>query len=453
MKHIPSEKEIENIQVYKKNSQPREPGAYAIVDCNSFYCSCERVFRPDLWKKPVVVLSNNDGCIVSRTDEAKKLGVGMAAPYYQNKDVIEKNDIAVFSSNYHLYGDLSMRVMDTLRSLVGEDKVEVYSVDEAFLDLSMEPHDQLYAMVKKIKEAVELWTGIKVSIGVAPTKVLAKVANRLSKKDKQRTDCIMVLDTEEEIISALKQTAIEDIWGVGYRYAVKLKQQWSIYDGLQLRNMSEEWARVYLGGIVGVRLIKELKGEQAIEMKDPLEQKKMIATTRMFGKPIHELNDLKEAVATYTSRAAEKLRRQYCAAKFIDVFVVTNDYEGNQYQYNPKTKHTFTRLLQATSHTNELIKNAVPLVEKLYHRGSKYLKAGVMLGGLVPDKSIQGNLFKKRSENHQRSLMETMDNINFSMRDDAVKYVASGLKRNWKMRQEMRSGRYTTRWDELFEVH
>jgi DNA polymerase V len=424
----------------------------AIVDCNSFYCSCERVFRPDLWDKPVVVLSNNDGCIVSRTDEAKKLGVGMAAPYYQNKDVIEKNDVAVFSSNYNLYGDLSMRVMDTLRELVGEERVEVYSVDEAFVDLNMVPHEQLYEVAEEIKQTVEQWTGIKVSIGVAPTKVLAKVANRLSKKDKQKTDCIMVLATEDEIISSLKQTAVEDIWGVGYRYATKLKQLWSIYDGLQLRNMSEDWARVYLGGVVGTRLIRELKGIPCIEMKNPLEQKKMIATTRMFGKPVHELNDLKEAVATYTSRAAEKLRRQYCAAKFIDVFVVTNDYEGSQYQYNPQTKHKHIRLLQPTSHTNELIKNAVPLVEKLYNRGSNYLKAGVMLGGLVPDKSIQGNIFKKETENHQRLLMEAMDNINFSMRDDAVKYVASGLKRNWKMRQEMRSGRYTTRWEELFEV-
>jgi len=425
----------------------------AIVDCNSFYCSCERVFRPDLASKPVVVLSNNDGCIVSRTDEAKKLGVGMAAPYYQNKDVIEKNDVAVFSSNYNLYGDLSGRVMETLRELVGAHNVEVYSVDEAFLDLSTLANEQINRIATEIKDTVEEWTGIKVSIGVAPTKVLAKVANRLSKKDKQRSNCIMVLDTEEKIQKALKQTAVEDIWGVGYRSAAKLKQLWSIYDGLQLRNMSEEWARTTLGGVVGVRLIKELNGEQTIEMKDPLEQKKMIATTRMFGKPVHELNDLKEAVATYTSRAAEKLRRQSCAAKFINVFVVTNDYDGHQYEYNPKTKHNHVNLLQPTSHTNELIKNAVPLVEKLYNRGSRYLKAGVMLGGLVPDKSIQGNIFKTQTANHQRILMQAMDNINFSMRDDVVKYVASGLKRNWKMRQEMRSGRYTTRWEELFVVH
>src|ERR1041384_942790 len=183
---------------------------YAIVDCNSFYCSCERLFRPDLWNKPVVVLSNNDGCIVSRTDEAKNLGVGMAAPYYQNKDVIEKNEIAVFSSNYNLYGDLSMRVMDSLCELVGKHRVEVYSVDEAFVDLSMVPHEQLLEAAKEIKTTVELWTGIKVSIGVAPTKVLAKVANRLSKKNKLATECVLVLDNEERILQALQQTAVAD---------------------------------------------------------------------------------------------------------------------------------------------------------------------------------------------------------------------------------------------------
>ena len=376
----------------------------------------------------------------------------MAAPYYQNKDVIEKNDIAVFSSNYNLYGDLSMRVMDVLRTLIGESRVEIYSVDEAFLDFGMIPDNQLHNAAKEIKETVEQWTGINVTLGVAPTKVLAKVANRLSKKDKQKSDCIMILDTEEKIREALKQTVVGEIWGVGGRYASKLKEQWCIYDALQLSKMSEEWARAHLGGVVGVRLIKELNGEQVIEMKDPLEKKKMIATTRMFGRPVHALSDLKEAVAAYTSRAAEKLRRQYCAAKFIDVFVVTNDYEKGQYQYNPQTTHKHIRLLQATSYTNELIKNAIPLVEKLYKKGSKYLKTGVILGELVPDQSIQGNIFKPDTENHQRLLMETMDNINFSMRDDVLKYVASGLNRNWKMRQELRSGRYTTRWEELFKV-
>jgi DNA polymerase V len=425
----------------------------AIVDCNSFYCGCERLFRPDLQSKPVVVLSNNDGCIVSRTDEAKALGIGMAGPYYQNKEVIEKNGVAVFSSNYNLYGDLSMRVMDTLRELVGEHRVEVYSVDEAFLDLGMVPDIELQTAAKDIKETTELWTGIKVSVGVAPTKVLSKIANRLSKKNKIATDGVMVLNTKETITEALLKTAVGDVWGVGGRYAFRLKEMYGIGNALQLSKMSTEWAGKNLGGVVGVRLIKELNGEPCIEMKDPLEKKKMIATTRMFGIPVHDIDSLKEAVATYTARAAEKLRRQYCAAKYINVFVVTNDKKSDHYEYKPQTHHCHIILPNATSNTGELIQYAVPLIEKLYRSGSNYLKAGVMLGGIVPDESIQGNLFNSYSENMTRPLMEAMDNINFSMRDDVVKYAAGGLKRNWKMRQELRSKRFTTRWDELFEVH
>jgi DNA polymerase V len=424
----------------------------AIVDCNSFYCSCERLFRPSLQNKPVVVLSNNDGCIVSRTDEAKKLGVGMAAPYYQNKQVIEKNKIAVFSSNYNLYGDLSMRVMDTLRELVGHQRVEVYSVDEAFLDLSMIPDGQLQAAGVQIKDTVEQWTGIHVSVGVATTKVLSKVANRLSKKNKKATGGVMVLDTEEKIREALLKTDVSDVWGIGYRYSVKLKEAFSIYNAWQLSKMSTDWAGKNLGGVVGVRLIKELNGEPCVEMKDPLEIKKMIATTRMFGIPVYDIGSLKEAVATYTSRAAEKLRRQYCAAGFINVFVVMNEYKEGQYQYDPQTNGTYIRLPRPTSYTNELIKYAVPLVEKLYKAGPKYLKAGVMLGGIVPDMSIQGNLFLSESRNCGRKLMDMIDNVNFSQRDDILKFAASGTTRDWKMRQELRSPRYTTRWDEFFEV-
>lgn len=423
----------------------------AIVDCNSFYCSCERLFKPGLQSKPVVVLSNNDGCIVSRTDEAKKLGVGMAAPYYQNKEIIERNKVAVFSSNYNLYGDLSMRVMDTLRELVGKRRVEVYSVDEAFLDLAMIPDEQLAAAAVQIKETVEQWTGIEVSIGVAPTKVLSKVANRLAKKNKSLTSCAMVLDTEDKIREALLKTDVSDIWGVGYRYSVKLKERYSIYNAWQLSRMNTVWAHKNLGGVVGVRLIKELNGEPCKEMKNPLETKKMIATTRMFGIPIHDLPPLKEAIATYTARAAEKLRRQNCAAGFINVFVVTNEKKDGQYEYNPQTSGTHISLPAPSSCTNELIKYAVPLMEKLYKKGPKYLKAGVMLGGIVPDTSIQGNLFTE-AKNNNRKLMDAIDNINFSQRDDVLKFATSGTSRNWKMRQEMHSPRYTTRWNELFEI-
>jgi len=423
----------------------------AIVDCNSFYCSCEKLFKPSLERKPVVVLSNNDGCIISRTDEAKRLGVGMAAPYYQNRTIIEEHNVAVFSSNYNLYGDLSMRVMDTLRELVGPSRVEVYSVDEAFVDVDPASTASLHQMAVVMKETVERWTGIAVSIGVAHTKVLAKVANRLSKKDKEQTRGVMVLNDAAAIQQALERTKVDDIWGVGRQSAGKLHHL-GIDDGWQLRSMPQEWARANLGGVVGVRLIKELNGTSCIPMKDPLETKKMIATTRMFGKPVFELNDIREAVATYTSRAAEKLRRQACAANKLQVFVVTNGNRNAKYEYNPQSRYQYSNFEKATSDTDELIRYALPLVDKLYQPGVKYLKAGVILGDLVPSTAIQSNLFIAADVAKKQELMKAIDNINFSQRDDIVKYVASGLQRNWKMRQELRSKRFTTRWDELYEI-
>jgi DNA polymerase V len=315
----------------------------------------------------------------------------------------------------------------------------------------MIPVENLLAAAKHIKETVEQWTGITVSVGVAPGKLLSKVANRLSKKDKEGTQGVMVLDTDEKIKEALLKTNIDDLWGVGRQYAAKLHSL-GIDNGWQLKQMPEEWARKNLGGVVGVRLIKELNGIACIPMKDPLEVKKMIATTRMFGKPVFELNDIKEAVATYASRAAEKLRRQYCAAKIIQVFVVTNGNRNAKYEYNPQSRYQYATFAKATADTSELIRSALPLAEKLYQPGLKYLKAGVILSGLVPDNSIQANIFLSESGNRKKFLMEAVDNINFSQRDDIVKYVASGTARNWKMRQEMRSPRYTTRWDELYEI-
>ena len=425
----------------------------AIVDCNNFYCSCERLFKPMLENKPVVVLSNNDGCIISRSNEAKKLGVEMAGPFFKAKPLIEKHDVAVFSSNYNLYGDLSWRVMETLRALLGKNNVEVYSVDEAFLDLSIFPENELQLIAEKIKETVEMWTGIKVSVGVAPTKVLAKVANRLSKKKTEKYKGVMVLHNEEEIISALKQTQIDEVWGVGWQYAEKLKQHFCIYDALQLSRMSEEFGKAHLGGVTGVRLIKELKGETAKDMEDELVNKKMIATTRMFGSPVGDINSIKEAVATYTSRAAEKLRRQHGAAKIVSVFVVTKE-ENHEVSFNRGAMYSkHITLPTATSFTNELIKPAVSLVEKLYVPEKLYKKAGVMLSGIVPDNSIQGNLFVSETKNCERKLMEMIDNVNFSQRDDVLKFATSGTERNWKMQQNFISNRYTSRWEELFEVH
>lgn len=428
---------------------------YAIVDCNSFYCSCERLFRPDLLCQPVVVLSNNDGCIVSRTDEAKKAGIAMGVPLFESRQLIQQHGIAVFSSNYHLYGDMSMRVMDTLRLLADDAShrcVEVYSVDEAFINLDHLPATALQGFAEKIRDVVGQWTGIPVSIGIAPSKVLSKVANRLAKKNKQQMECVMVLDTPEKVQEALEKTDVADLWGIGRRYARKLKEGYGINTAWQLKHMPLEWARKNLGGIVGVRMIKELNGESCITMKDPLEKKKMIATTRMFGKPVSDLTQLREAVATYTTRAAEKLRRQYSAAGSLHVFVVTNGAVGMPYAYEPRAQHRYFTLVTPTADSGALIRIAVSLVESLFVSGAKYTKAGVILGDIVPDSSLQGDLFAEKAPQQHRALMQALDNINFSMRNDVVKFASSGLTRNWKMRHEMRSKRFTTRWDEVYEV-
>jgi DNA polymerase V len=396
-----------------------------------------------------VVLSNNDGCIVSRSDEAKWLGIAMAGPYFQARHIIEKNEVAVFSSNYHLYGDMSRRVMDTLRTLSPD--VEVYSVDEAFLDLSGIPLANLHEYAKHIKDTVEQWTGISVSVGVAPTKTLAKIADYIAKKNKAASGCVQLLLTDEEQRTALQQTRVGAIWGIGGAYAGKLVNL-GITSAWDLRNMTEEWAHHHLGGVVGARLIKELHGEPAIPMEKELTMKKMIATTRMFGRPVTELYELKEAVATYISRAAEKLRRQQSAAKIVSVFIVPRDRDHSADFRRGSSISSHTTLQSATSHTHELIKPAVQLVEDIYEHGKEYKKAGVMLSGLVPDQSIQSNLFVPESKNQNRFLMDTIDNVNFSMRDDAVKFCSSGMNKNWKMRQELRSGRYSSRWEELKEV-
>lgn len=423
-----------------------------IVDCNSFYCSCERVFRPDLNNKPVVVLSNNDGCIIARSDEAKALGIGMAGAYFQAKEIIKKNEVTVFSSNYNLYGDMSWRVMQTLKDLVGENNVEVYSVDEAFLNLSSFKNFDYEKLALHIKNTVEQWTGIKVSIGIAPTKVLAKLANKKAKKNKLETNCIVVLKEKEEIVSALKETSVSSVWGIGFQYAEKLKR-YNINTAYDLSVKNIDWVKRNLGGVVGIRLVRELQGIESIVMNDELINKKMIATTRMFGEPVTDLKSIKEALATYTSRAAEKLRRQYCAAQQISVFLVKNSQPQHTSYNRGATIHSYVKLPFATAATNVLIKPAITMAERLFKEKTIYKKAGVVLSHIVPDNSIQANLFNPATENNKRLLMEVVDNINFSQRNDILKFATCGTKRNWKMQQNFHSPKYTSRWEDLCLVH
>jgi DNA polymerase V len=422
----------------------------AIVDCNSFYCACERLFQPQLQHAPVVVLSNNDGCIVSRSDEAKQLGINMAIPYFQAKELIEKNKVHAFSSNYHLYGDLSWRVMETMRQLVPPGCVEVYSVDEAFINLEHIASDQLQDYCISLKKKIEKWTGISVSIGVGPNKVLSKVANRLAKKSKLLTGCVVILNDTKKIQAALQSTPIDDVWGIGYSYSEKLKT-YGINTAYALSIKDLSWGKRFLGGVPGMKLIRELKGMHSHEMQAPRTSKKMIATTRMFGRTVSEWQEIEEALATYATRTAEKLRRQHSAAYGVSVFLLkkTPPQTDISHYHHGRQVSGYVKLDNPSNLTPDIIKAVVALGKSLYEQGELYKKAGVILSDFVPDNALQTNLFVAPRDQNRKKLMNVIDNMNAAFRDDILKFATSGTQKNWKMRSERRSKRYTTRWDEL----
>ena len=422
----------------------------AIVDCNSFYCACERLFQPQLQHAPVVVLSNNDGCIVSRSDEAKQLGINMAIPYFQAKELIEKNKVHAFSSNYHLYGDLSWRVMETMRQLVPPGCVEVYSVDEAFINLDHIASDQLQDYCVSLKKKIEKWTGISVSIGVGPNKVLSKVANRLAKKSKLLTGCVVILNDTKKIQAALQNTPIDDVWGIGYSYSEKLKT-YGINTAYALSIKDLSWGKRFLGGVPGMKLIRELKGMHSHDMQAPRTSKKMIATTRMFGRTVSEWQEIEEALATYATRTAEKLRRQHSAAYGVSVFLLkkTPPQTDISHYHHGRQVSGYVKLDNPSNLTPDIIKAVVALGKSLFEQGELYKKAGVILSDFVPDNALQTNLFVASRDQNRKKLMNVIDNMNAAFRDDILKFATSGTQKNSKMRSERRSKRYTTRWDEL----
>jgi DNA polymerase V len=424
----------------------------AIVDCNSFYASCERAFQPQLAGKPIVVLSNNDGCIIARNDEAKLLDIPMGGPYFLAKDICEQKGVSVFSSNYALYGDLSRRVMQTIASIYPD--IEVYSIDECFIDIDEKYVTDLHELGRSITERVLQWTGVPVSVGIAPTKVLAKVANRLSKKDKVRYKGVYVIQTPEEIEDALRRTNVGDVWGVGWNSVKKLTEV-GIDTAYKLSQMSELWAHKNMGGVVGVRLIKELNGSPCRGTGKGLDHKQHIASTRSFGRAVTTLSEMKEAIATYTSRAAEKLRAQKSAAAGIYVFARTykddnarreNGYRDPQDMGGSK----YVKLPFATDSTNELTKHATQAVEEVFREGLRYKKAGVMLYDLVPQDAIQQHLFETNADSPKnKAISKALDSINKRMGIDTINFAANGVNTNWKMRSELRSPCYTTKWSDI----
>lgn len=428
---------------------------YALVDCNNFYVSCERAFQATLEGVPVVVLSNNDGCLISRSSEAKALGLKMGEPYFQVKPVLQAHHVRVFSSNYQLYGDMSRRVMHYLSSVAPE--IEVYSIDECFLDLhGMERyHGNLADYAATIRQQVRRRTHIPVCVGIAPTKTLAKLANRLAKKVPSLGG-ICYLDSEEKCAWALAQVAIEDVWGIGHQFATKLHGA-GIYTAAQLAACSNSFARKHLGGVVGERLLHELRGipcHQLQRSEDGTLARQSIACTRTFGTPLCAFPDLLGAVSAFTARAAEKLRRQNSVVNTISIFISKDRYGT---QPPPCSFSTVVTLPVATSDTVELLRHAHNALKKLWQPGTVYKKAGVILDGLEPAGHQQLSLFEPTNKGEARDrLMQELDRLNGRYGAGVISFASALVRRGerapWAGREEYRSPAYTTNWDELWSI-
>ncbi len=415
---------------------------FALVDCNNFYASCERVFDPSLKKRPIVVLSNNDGCIVARSNEVKALGIPMGVPYFEHEAVIKKHNVAVFSSNYQLYGDMSQRVMDSLRLFAPD--MEVYSIDEAFLRLDHLQPRNLYEYCKTIRAKVIQWTGIPVSIGIGPSKVLAKVANRVAKK--QTDDGVFDIRSQKTQDEILKTLDVEKIWGIAGRWAERLGRM-GIEKASELRDASPTIIRKHLS-VVGERLLRELKGHSCIDLED-IQPRKNIMSSKSFGTLLTKKEPLEEALANYAARACEKLRQQNSRAQAVYVFVQTNGFRETDKQYSNALTCTLTI---PTSDTRIIIEAAKFCLNRIYKQGYRYKKTGIMLLDLIPASLEQKHLFVNFDHRPGDHLMELVDRINKDHGPDTLFFGAQGVTREWKMRCGLRSPRYTTQWDELLMV-
>jgi DNA polymerase V len=417
---------------------------FALVDCNNFYASCERVFDPRLERRPIVVLSNNDGCVIARSNEAKALGIAMGEPAFKKEDVYAKHNVAVFSSNFALYGDMSQRVMSTLAQ--HSAAMEIYSIDEAFLDCSGLTADGLDRFGSQLRKTVKQWTGIPVSIGVAPTKTLAKVANHIAKRLPDNSG-VCVLEKEETIEYCLKKLPVEKLWGVGRRYALFLRS-WGINTAWDLRRMPEGWVKENMT-VVGLRLQKELKGEPCIPMEHNPQKKKEICTSRSFGIMVTELDELKQAVSMYATRCAEKLRTQNSCTNLVNVFLHTNPFRPDLPQYK---NVRLVRLPVASNSTLTIVQSALRGLESIYRKGYQYKKAGVIVSGLVPSNTIQYNVFHSTDEDRHMRLMTAMDKVNDREGRDVLRVAEQGFTRRWTLRQERLSPCYTTRWADFMTI-
>lgn len=415
---------------------------YALIDCNNFYASCERVFRPDLNGKPIVVLSNNDGCVIARSNEAKQLGIPMGAPAFEYQKVFDNENVHVFSANFQLYGDMSHRVMSTLSDFSPD--IEIYSIDECFLRLDGFDFFDFESYGEQMRTKVFRSTGIPISVGFAPTKALAKLANRIAKKYAERTNGVYSLSTDALRLKALQWLKIEDVWGIGRQHARRLSAM-GVKTAHDFTQMEDAWVQKNMA-IVGLRLKRDLCGIRTLDLEE-VTVKKNIATTRSFSNNITEYDELCERVTSFAVSCSEKLRKQRSCCRELHIFILTNRHRSDQPQYNPSIK---VRLPYATNSAIEITKYALLALKKIYKDGYGYKKAGVIVQDFVPEESEQLSMFTERDRRHN-PLMKVMDKMNSRYGTNTVR-LGTQEKRKWIMRQEKLSPRYTTDIRDIIKI-
>jgi len=414
----------------------------ALVDCNSFYASCERIFNPKLLGKPIVVLSNNDGCIITRSAEAKALGIKMGEPYFKAKKIIEKNNVEVFSSNYSLYGDISQRVMEILLGFSPD--VEIYSIDEAFLSFKGFKNYELSKYCKYIKKTINQWVGIPVSIGIGSTKTLSKIANHLAKKNEEY-EGICFLKEKKFIDEALNITEIGEVWGIGKRMSNFLRKN-NVYTAKQFTHLNRNWVRKNMG-LFGEKTQLELQGVSCLDIGLTTTSKKSCCVSRSFSRPIEKVEELKESIANYGSRVAEKIREENLIAQSMSVFILTNYFNRREKQYSNSIK---LQLDYPTNNSMLIVKRAVQGIDRIFKQGYRYKKAGIILYELHNSSSVRGLLDYDRSRSE--SLMKSFDEINYRYGSSTLKIAAEGVQENWCMQRKKISPCYTTRFNEIMVV-
>ncbi|MBQ6284307.1 MAG: Y-family DNA polymerase [Bacteroidales bacterium] len=418
---------------------------YALVDCNNFFVSCERAFQPELEGRPVVVLSNNDGCVVARSNESKAMGIKMGTPYFKVKYLVDQGKLVVRSSNYTLYGDLSARVMSLLSEVA--PKLEVYSIDEAFMNMDGIREEDLPGICRDLIKRIRRWTGIPVSIGIAPTKTLGKVANHFAKKYKGYKG-VCVIDTDEKMRKALSLTPIDDVWGVGWRGAPKLEAA-GVKTALDFVSRPVEWVRDRMG-VIGVRTWSELQGIRMVE-EEKNEKRKSICTSRSFAGNISDIDELTLRVSDFAGKCAEKLRKEGTAAGTVGIFLYTNRFREDLDQYYPSAS---VRLEVPASSAPEIISAALKALRYVYKPGYQYKKAGVIVSDIVDADSIQQVLFgfDDRARERDDRISEVMDKVNTSGRNVLRLATQRGGHYADGIRRDFCSGLYTTSWQDLIKV-